>query len=198
MKKIIILIISFWLIFPDPVQASSIRKEQSRLLNIKQQIERILKKPELSDEQKEQFRQKLLEADARFQQIRRKNLVKNLPRKKIKPIRLREKSPNLPKSSLYEIGKASFYAEKFVGRKTASGEKFSNKKLTAAHKTLPFGTKVRVTNISNGKQVEVIINDRGPYKPGRVIDLSTMAFSQLDSLRRGVIDVTLELLPSSE
>src|SRR6478609_1543229 len=71
-----------------------------------------------------------------------------------------------------QTGKASFYAKKFEGRKTASGEKFSNKKLTAAHKTLPFGTKVRVTNPRNNKAVIVTINDRLPKKSKRIIDLS--------------------------
>ena len=72
-------------------------------------------------------------------------------------------------------GKASFYADKFNGRKTASGETFRNSKLTAAHKTLPFGTMVKVTNQSNGKTVKVRINDRGPFVLGRIIDLSKKA-----------------------
>src|SRR5688572_14799873 len=74
-----------------------------------------------------------------------------------------------------QTGKASFYADKFDGTITASGEKYRHNKLTAAHKTLPFGTKVRVTNLSNNKTVEVVINDRGPYVDGRIIDLSRSA-----------------------
>ena len=71
-----------------------------------------------------------------------------------------------------QTGKASFYADKFEGVFTASGEKYRHNKLTGAHKTLPFGTKVRVTNLENNQSVEVVINDRGPYVEGRIIDLS--------------------------
>lgn len=70
-----------------------------------------------------------------------------------------------------QTGKASYYADKYEGRPTANGEKYRHNKLTAAHKTLPFGTRVRVTNLANQSQVEVIINDRGPYAEGRIIDL---------------------------
>jgi len=70
------------------------------------------------------------------------------------------------------IGIASYYGKKFHGRKTASGEIFDMYKLTAAHKTLPFGTRVLVTNIKNGRSVTVRINDRGPFMKGRIIDLS--------------------------
>src|SRR5262245_26800813 len=69
-------------------------------------------------------------------------------------------------------GMASYYARKFEGRKTASGERYRGAEMTAAHKTLPFGTKIRVTNLSNGKSVEVVVNDRGPHKKGRIVDLS--------------------------
>ena len=78
-----------------------------------------------------------------------------------------------------QSGKASFYADKFEGTTTASGEKYRHNRLTAAHKTLPFGTKVRVTNLANSKTVEVVINDRGPYVEGRIIDLSRGAAEEL-------------------
>lgn len=80
---------------------------------------------------------------------------------------------------------ASYYANRFNGKRTASGERFSNKKLTAAHRRLPFGTKVRVTNIRNGKSIIVRINDRGPYVRSREIDLSRKAFSYLNGNRGG-------------
>lgn len=89
-------------------------------------------------------------------------------------------------------GKASFYARKFEGRRTASGEIFSNELLTAAHRTLPFGTWVRVTNLNNGKQVVVRINDRGPYVPSRIIDLSQAAADSLDFREDGVVMVLVE------
>ena len=88
-------------------------------------------------------------------------------------------------------GKASYYANKFSGRKTASGEKFRNSKLTAAHKTLPFGTKVKVTNLRNGKTVKVRINDRGPFVAGRIIDLSRKAARRIDMYNEGVGNVEI-------
>lgn len=91
-------------------------------------------------------------------------------------------------------GEASFYADKFQGRLTANGERFNQKALTAAHKRLPFGTKVRVTNLENGKAVVVRINDRGPFVSGRVIDLSKSAFRHIGNTRQGVIDVKIEVL----
>lgn len=91
-------------------------------------------------------------------------------------------------------GKASFYADKFEGIPTASGEKYRHNKLTAAHKTLPFGTKVRVTNLANNKSVEVIINDRGPYVDGRIIDLSKSAAEQLGFINVGLADVKVEVI----
>src|SRR5436190_8269311 len=78
-----------------------------------------------------------------------------------------------------QTGKASFYADKFEGTPTASGEKYRHNKLTGAHKSLPFGTKVRLTNLANNQTVEVTINDRGPYVEGRVIDVSKSAAEQL-------------------
>lgn len=95
-------------------------------------------------------------------------------------------------------GKASFYADKFEGRPTASGETYKHGKLTAAHKTLPFGTRVRVTNTSNQKQVEVVINDRGPYVDDRIIDLSKSAAEQLGFVQQGLADVILEVLDAGD
>jgi len=91
-------------------------------------------------------------------------------------------------------GKASYYADKFEGRPTSSGENFSNSGLTAAHKSLPFGTLVRVTNLENNRQVVVKINDRGPYVAGRIIDLSRKAAEEIDMLRQGVVEVKIEVL----
>lgn len=92
-----------------------------------------------------------------------------------------------------QTGKASFYADKFEGTVTASGEKYRHNRLTAAHKTLPFGTKVRVTNLANNKTVEVVINDRGPYVEGRIIDLSRAAAEQLGFENYGLAEVKLEI-----
>ena len=91
-------------------------------------------------------------------------------------------------------GTASYYGGKFHGRKTASGERFNQNALTAAHKTLPLGTKVRVTNLRNGETVDVKINDRGPYHKGRVIDLSKSAARELRMLGAGTAKVKVEVL----
>lgn len=91
-------------------------------------------------------------------------------------------------------GKASYYADKFEGRLTASGVKYKHSKLTAAHKLLPFGTKVKVTNISNNKTVIVEINDRGPFVTGRIIDLSKSAAEKLDFIHVGITEVSIEVV----
>ncbi len=97
-----------------------------------------------------------------------------------------------------QTGKASFYADKFEGRMTASGEKYKHNKLTAAHKSLPFGTKVRVTNISNGNVVEVVINDRGPYAEGRIIDLSKSAAEKLGFVAMGLTEVRVDVIDAGD
>lgn len=86
---------------------------------------------------------------------------------------------------------ASFYAEDFHGRPTASGELFDMNALTAAHKTLPFGTMLEVTNLANGKRVIVRVNDRGPFIPNREIDLSRAAAQKLDMITAGVARVSI-------
>jgi len=88
-----------------------------------------------------------------------------------------------------ETGVASYYAHKYHGRTTASGERFDMNDLTAAHKTLPFGTRVRVTNLDNGKSVTVRVNDRGPFVKGRVIDLSLAAAKKVDMVHAGLANV---------
>jgi rare lipoprotein A len=92
------------------------------------------------------------------------------------------------------VGLASFYAAKFNGKRTASGEKFSSKVLTAAHLTLPFGTLLRVTNLRNMKSVIVRVNDRGPHVRGRIVDLSRTAAELIGITRSGVARVELEIL----
>ena len=91
-------------------------------------------------------------------------------------------------------GMASWYGNGFSGRRTANGETFNPGQLTAAHRTLPFGTKVRVTNLRNGRSVVVRINDRGPHTRGRVIDLSTGAARLIGVLQSGLAPVAIEVL----
>ncbi len=94
------------------------------------------------------------------------------------------------------VGHASWYGDEFARRPTASGRRFDPSKLTCAHRTLPFGSKVRVTNLRNGRSVMVIITDRGPYARRREIDLSYGAARALGMLRQGVERVRIELLES--
>lgn len=103
---------------------------------------------------------------------------------------------NVSKGNVYSKNAvASYYHNKYNGRKTASGEKFNNNKLTAAHKKLAFGTKVRVTNQANKKSVVVTINDRGPFSKGRDIDLSKKAFMTItDNKNHGTLKVVLEII----
>jgi rare lipoprotein A len=92
-------------------------------------------------------------------------------------------------------GMATFYGDEQQGGPTASGERFDKNKMSAAHRTLPFGTRVRVTNTRNGRSVEVRINDRGPYgKRGRIIDVSEAAARRLDMIEAGVVPVVVEVL----
>jgi rare lipoprotein A len=96
-------------------------------------------------------------------------------------------------------GIASYYAEPYHGRRTANGEVFDTyEAMTAAHRTLPFNTLVRVTNKNNGREVDVRINDRGPFIDGRVIDLSLRAAREIDMVRAGVVPVKLKILKEAE
>jgi rare lipoprotein A len=97
-----------------------------------------------------------------------------------------------------ETGQASWYGGQHQGRRTASGEIFDMHDLTAAHRTLPFGARVRVVNLDNGRTVEVRINDRGPHVAGRVIDLSREAARRLGMIGRGVVTVRLTVLAPAE
>ena len=93
-----------------------------------------------------------------------------------------------------EIGKASYYADKYQNRQTASGELFDQYKASAAHKTLRFGTWIKVTNVNNARSVIVLVNDRGPFVSDRIIDLSKSAFNAIANARLGLIDVIVEVI----
>lgn len=95
-------------------------------------------------------------------------------------------------------GIASYYADKFEGRTTASGDKYRSSKMTAAHLLLPFGTTVKVTNLKNNKTVEVEINDRGPFVEGRIIDLSKAAAEELNFINDGITEVSIEVVEHSD
>ena len=97
-----------------------------------------------------------------------------------------------------QTGKASYYASRLHGRPTASGERYDQTAMTAAHPSLPFGSLVRVTNLYNGRSVVLRINDRGPFVGGRVIDVSRSAAEQLGMLRAGSVRVQLELVETTD
>ena len=103
-------------------------------------------------------------------------------------------TPQRKSEGFHQEGYASWYGRHFHGRRTSSGEIYNMHKFTAAHKTLPMGTHVRVRRLDNGREVVVRINDRGPFKRGRVIDLSYAAAKQLDMFRKGVVRVRVEAL----
>ena len=111
-----------------------------------------------------------------------------IPRLEPQTIQANSKKP-------YQVGVASWYGEDFEGRPTASGEPYEMFDMTAAHPTLPLGSWVRVTNLHNGRRVYVRINDRGPIIPGRIIDLSYSAASQLRFAGKGLQRVRLDVVP---
>jgi len=96
-----------------------------------------------------------------------------------------------------ETGVASYYAHQHDGRRTASGELFDMDAMTAAHRTLPFGTRVKVTNLRNSRSVVVRINDRGPYLKQRIFDLSYAAAQELHMITRGTARVQIDILPAT-
>ena len=91
-------------------------------------------------------------------------------------------------------GEASYYADFHHGKKTANGERFNMHALTAAHRTLPLGSKIKVTNLNNGKEVVLRVNDRGPYAKGRVLDVSLAAAKKLDMIKTGTAKVSIQIL----
>ncbi|UII28545.1 septal ring lytic transglycosylase RlpA family protein [Fulvivirga maritima] len=103
----------------------------------------------------------------------------------------------LPGHSQYQSGKASYYADKFEGRKTASGEIYRGDSYTAAHPSLPFGTRLKVTNLHNHKVINVRVNDRGPFVSTRIIDLSRAAAEALDFINLGIVDVSIDIVTDS-
>ncbi len=103
-------------------------------------------------------------------------------------------SPSSATTKIAQSGVASYYGPGFHGRRTANGETFNMHAMTAAHRTLPFGTQVKVTNLANGKSAIVRVNDRGPYAHGRIIDLSVAAAKQIGSTNSGTARVSLEVL----
>lgn len=98
------------------------------------------------------------------------------------------------KSAFTQSGQGSYYADKFAGRATTSGALYRPGRLTAAHNTLPFGTKIKVTNVRNGRSVKVVVNDRGPHVKDRIVDVSKRAARKLGLIEAGVVPVQLKVV----
>ncbi|MCI0747222.1 MAG: septal ring lytic transglycosylase RlpA family protein [Verrucomicrobia subdivision 3 bacterium] len=105
-----------------------------------------------------------------------------------------ERTPSRATAGKVQMGEASFYDNKFHGRRTASGERYDKSRLTAAHRTYPFGTTLRVTHLGNRRTVIVRVNDRGPFARGRIIDLSLAAARRLEMIRSGTARVKVEII----
>lgn len=103
-----------------------------------------------------------------------------------------------PEPTKLIVGLASWYGQRHQGRPTASGEAYDMNQLTAAHRTIPFGTRLRVTNVENGRSVVVRVNDRGPHVPGRILDLSLRAATELGMLGEGVARVEVVVLTDGD
>ena len=97
-----------------------------------------------------------------------------------------------------QTGLAAYYSQRLNGRRTASGERFNNGAMTTAHQTLPFGTKVRITNVKNNKSVVLRVNDRGPTQPNRIVDVTRAAAQRLGFVRSGVTEVKLEVVEAAK
>ena len=110
------------------------------------------------------------------------------------PVLVPSEDENLQQFEAIGAGEASYYGAELAGNRTASGERFNPSAMTAAHRTLPLGTKLRVTNLSNGKSVIVRINDRGPFLKRRVIDVSLAAAREISMIRSGKAQVRLEIV----
>ena len=106
----------------------------------------------------------------------------------------RKQIESIKKHPQTQIGIASYYGKKFHKKRTANGEIFNMYKVSAAHKSYPLGTKVRVTNLENGKSIKLVINDRGPFVKGRIIDLSYKAARKLDFVNQGTTKVRINLI----
>ena len=106
----------------------------------------------------------------------------------------RKQIESIKKHPQTQIGIASYYGKKFHKKRTANGEIFNMYKVSAAHKSYPLGTKVRVTNLENGKSIKLVINDRGPFVKGRIIDLSYKAARKLDFVNQGTTKVRINVI----
>ena len=127
-----------------------------------------------------------------FKDRSRAKVVK--PKKTAHPIDVE----TISREQAYQIGFSSYYGKKFHGRKTANGEIFNMYKMTAAHRVLPLGTMILVTHLTNGRQVIVKVNDRGPFIEGRILDLSFAAALELEMVESGTAEVMIEILEQKE
>jgi rare lipoprotein A len=219
MKRLFALFLSFSILASSLPLVQAEEASRKDLLLQRRELMKIIRSEDKSSSKLGQLREELTELKAAIRELSKKRRAELLQERKnrIDLRRLKRQASaqkrklnivKLPEvetiisstvtaqetTSSTEFGKASYYADMFNGRTTASGEIFSNAMMTAAHKTLPFGTRVRVTSISNGNTIEVRINDRGPFVAGRIIDLTSTGFAALDNISRGVMDVRVDVL----
>jgi rare lipoprotein A len=155
-----------------------------RKINLKSRSIPTITMPKINKFYQENPTKKALQFSPQLKSFRENNVF--LPTK--------TRSPVIKLAQAVSNGEASWYGPGFDGRRTANGEVFNQNELTAAHPSLPFGTRVRVTNVNNGRSVVVRINDRGPYAGSRIIDLSAAAADTIGMIGSGVAPVKLEIL----
>ena len=166
------------------------RAKATKVVELEESIEDLNKRSTLEAEKLERAE---TEEEVSAVEKSLEEIQKELDEKQAEKEQLEKEIEERSQYTHFQTGMASFYGGSWHGKKTANGEIFNENSLTAAHRTLPFGTRVRVTNLDNGKSVVVRINNRGPYSNGRIIDLSKAAFSRIASTSRGVTRVKLEV-----
>jgi rare lipoprotein A len=125
------------------------------------------------------------------------NFIPSIPLRWLLPVLVLLAGCGSSRNAFTQSGQGSYYADKFAGRPTTSGEPYRPGKMTAAHNTLPFGTRIKVTNVRNGKSVKVTVNDRGPHVKGRIVDVSRKAANKLDLVDAGVVPVELKVIKAA-
>jgi rare lipoprotein A len=201
MKKLATFVLAIvFLVATIPVsRAEDFSVQKLKLQRTEAQIKRLIQRSKRNTNRLSDLKIRLSEIQNNLEVLEQQSNARK-PRRRLQPVKLENHilnetvQQNTQIQVALETGKASYYGPKLNGRRTASGEVFDDGLFTAAHKTLPFGTRVKVINPANGNSVEVVINDRGPHVAGRIIDLTSAAFSTLDNLSRGVIDVQVEII----
>ncbi len=208
-KKILILIplIFMFNIFGEKT-VKNIDKTSTKLESITEnsvvskETEKIEEKVTNKENDLEQTEEKVVNKEDDLEKAKEKSANKEKKSEKIQENKTEKEVIKTKKAKetykFYQKGIASFYGKWWNGRKTANGEIYDTEKLTAAHKKLPFGTWIKVTNLSNGKSVKVRVNDRGPFVKGRIVDLTTAAFRKIEDVEKGITKVKIEIIKKNK